>query len=168
VAGMLACEVASAVPESFEKMVLVGPYGLYDETDPIVNLSGISPANRPKMLVKNADAYQAVFMPPPDANEFERKEFSMLTHRSDEAVARLAGPRGDLQLGRRLHRIRTPTLLIWGEQDQLVPVSYARRFADGVRGYSRIEIVPSAGHLATIDAPDTVASLVLSFIDERV
>ena len=88
----------------------------------------------------------------------------MLAYRCDEAVARLVWPFGNVGLERRIHRITTPTLLIWGEKDQLVPTSYARRFAEGMSGPSTVEIVKDAGHLATVDQPEAVAKLVLDFV----
>ena len=39
---------------------------------------------------------------------------------------------GDLGLAKRLHRVRAPSLLVWGSDDRLVPPSYAKRWTDRV------------------------------------
>jgi pimeloyl-ACP methyl ester carboxylesterase len=119
---------------------------------------------RSKLMVDDQEKYNAVFAAPADASQAEQEEFSMLSYRSDEAVTRLVWPFGEIGLKRRIHRIVTPTLLIWGENDKLVPPSYARRFSEGMSGPSRIEIVKGAGHLANVDAPEAVASLILDFV----
>ena len=49
--------------------------------------------------------------------------------RANEAAARLFWPLGDSRLARRLKLIEAPTLLLWGEQDRVMPRSYAEKFA---------------------------------------
>lgn len=164
VAGMVASEIAAASSASLGKLVLIGPYGLYDDAEPTVNLFAQSPAIRTKLMVADQDKYKAVFAADPAAPVEEQEEWAMLAYRCDEAVARLVWPFGNVGLERRIHRITTPTLLIWGDKDQLVPPSYARRFADGMSGPTKVEIVKDAGHLANVDQPDAVAKLVLDFV----
>ncbi len=68
------------------------------------------------------------------------------------ALARLAwNPRlHDPQLPHWLHRIDVPTLLVWGEDDQIVPFACHRRFKIEIR---RAELVtfPRAGHALPIE-----------------
>jgi pimeloyl-ACP methyl ester carboxylesterase len=59
--------------------------------------------------------------------------------------------------------VRAPTLLLWGESDRVIPRSYADRFAKLLGGASEIRIVPGAGHMAELDAPDAVARETLEF-----
>ncbi|HEX9556049.1 MAG TPA: alpha/beta fold hydrolase, partial [Reyranella sp.] len=55
-----------------------------------------------------------------------------------------------------------PTLILWGERDAILPPSYAKKFAAGINGASRVETVAGAGHLAYLDQPDAVARAVLA------
>ncbi|MET9145949.1 alpha/beta hydrolase [Streptomyces sp. NPDC004042] len=65
----------------------------------------------------------------------------------------------DPKLLRRLGRVRTPALLVWGESDRVVTpaygAAYAGAFADG-----RIEVVPRAGHLPQLEQPDATLALI--------
>jgi pimeloyl-ACP methyl ester carboxylesterase len=81
--------------------------------------------------------------------------------RAAEAAARAFWPLGNTGLEKRLGLIAAPTLILWGERDAVLPPSYARKFAAGINGKSRVEIVAGAGHLAYLDRPDTVADAVL-------
>ncbi len=45
-----------------------------------------------------------------------------------------------------LKSIRVPTLLLWGEHDPLVPLTYARQIAEIVPS-ARLVVVPDAGHI---------------------
>jgi pimeloyl-ACP methyl ester carboxylesterase len=84
--------------------------------------------------------------------------------RGNEAAARFLWPLGDTRLGRRLHRIAAPTLVLWGAADRIIPPSYAGRFTRAIGGHATARLVPGAGHLLELDRPDEVAALVRDFV----
>jgi pimeloyl-ACP methyl ester carboxylesterase len=68
----------------------------------------------------------------------------------------------DPKLKGRLHRIRIPTLVLWGTADRLVGEAYGRAFCgalpDGV-----FEPLAGAGHFPHIEQPKTFATRALAF-----
>lgn len=68
-------------------------------------------------------------------------------------------------LDRWLHRIKVPTLVIWGEHDKLFPSAYAKAWKMGVPN-ARVEIVPQCGHRPHIERIDTTVQAILEFLDE--
>jgi len=62
-----------------------------------------------------------------------------------------------------LHRIRIPTLILWGRDDKLFPSAYARAWADRIPDV-RVEIIPECGHRPQIEKPELAAQKVLAFI----
>jgi pimeloyl-ACP methyl ester carboxylesterase len=64
-----------------------------------------------------------------------------------------------------LQKTGNPTLLIWGEQDQQVPVKFAQRLHREIPD-STLLILPNAGHMSLFDAPTAVASALNDFINE--
>ncbi len=62
-----------------------------------------------------------------------------------------------------LEILSKPTLIIWGEQDQQVPVRYGERLHRDIPE-SQLVIVPNAGHLILFDAPNAVASALVDFV----
>ncbi len=67
-------------------------------------------------------------------------------------------------LHRDLERLRTPTLLIWGEQDRIdPPIPAAIAIADHLPN-ARLVLLPDAGHLVWFDKPDECAKLVTEFL----
>jgi pimeloyl-ACP methyl ester carboxylesterase len=56
-----------------------------------------------------------------------------------------------------------PTLIIWGEKDQQMPLHYAQRLHREIPE-SRLVIIPDAGHMILFDVPDAVASALIDFI----
>ncbi len=65
----------------------------------------------------------------------------------------------------RLGEIAVPTLLIWGEKDGITSRAHHDEIADAIPG-ARLTVVPGAGHLPTVEAPEVVAPLLTNFIDE--
>jgi pimeloyl-ACP methyl ester carboxylesterase len=72
---------------------------------------------------------------------------------------------GERGLAKRLHRIRTPTLVLWGEADRLIPPSYATEFAGAIGARTEVRILPGAGHLLDLDAAEEAAAAIESFLD---
>jgi pimeloyl-ACP methyl ester carboxylesterase len=66
-------------------------------------------------------------------------------------------------LERWLHRISVPTLVLWGEDDKLLPAQYAEVWRREVPG-AAVEIIPACGHLPHVEHAGTVAKRVLEFI----
>jgi pimeloyl-ACP methyl ester carboxylesterase len=62
-------------------------------------------------------------------------------------------------------RISVPTLVIWGEQDRMIPLEEGRRLAARIRG-ARLAIIPDAGHLPMREEPEKFSEAVRKFLDE--
>jgi pimeloyl-ACP methyl ester carboxylesterase len=59
--------------------------------------------------------------------------------------------------------INTPTLILWGEQDQLISVANAYQFQKDIKG-SILEVYKGVGHIPMEEAPSLMATSVLDFI----
>jgi pimeloyl-ACP methyl ester carboxylesterase len=68
----------------------------------------------------------------------------------------------DPKLKDRLHRIRTPTLVLWGAADRLAGESYGRAFCAAVPG-AKFEAIAGAGHFPHIEQPKAFAERALAF-----
>lgn len=68
------------------------------------------------------------------------------------------------QLSYRLHRIKVPALVLWGESDRLTPVEYGRAYAAAIPG-ARFRLILEAGHLPHVEQSLATATEVRQFID---
>lgn len=59
---------------------------------------------------------------------------------------------------------RMPTLIIWGDRDNIIPVSHAHSAHDAILG-SRLEIIPGAGHFPHVEEPLRFVEILSEFID---
>jgi pimeloyl-ACP methyl ester carboxylesterase len=90
-------------------------------------------------------------------------EFFLERARGMQAAARFLWPVPDKGLRKRLHRVRQPVLLLWGEHDGIVPPAYAEEFAS-ILPDARIELVPDASHMVTAEQPARVGEAVEAFL----
>jgi pimeloyl-ACP methyl ester carboxylesterase len=81
------------------------------------------------------------------------------------SIVRNAHPnRGTFDLHAELEGLRTPTLLIWGEQDRVdPPIPAAIAIADHLPN-ARLVLIPGAGHMPWFDKPDECATLITEFL----
>jgi pimeloyl-ACP methyl ester carboxylesterase len=99
--------------------------------------------------------------------EFVRESFAMKLKANDGSTQRLlfANPKlGSEVVGNRLSGITIPTLVVWGGDDEIVPLDQGQRYAAGIAG-AKLAIVPECGHAPSLEKPKDFLAAVLSFID---
>jgi pimeloyl-ACP methyl ester carboxylesterase len=62
-----------------------------------------------------------------------------------------------------LHQVTAPTLIVWGDQDAILPRSDQERLAAAIAG-ARLVVYAGAGHAVYWEEPERVASDLVSFI----
>jgi pimeloyl-ACP methyl ester carboxylesterase len=80
-------------------------------------------------------------------------------------TGKLCWPIPDRGLHKRLHRISTPTLIVWGADDALAPVVYAEEFHKRIAG-SQVQIIPDCGHIPQVEALDAALDVVRRFLEK--
>jgi 2-hydroxy-6-oxonona-2,4-dienedioate hydrolase len=72
-------------------------------------------------------------------------------------------PDGREWLDKNIASLQLPTLIVWGEQDAMIPVETARHFHRLIQN-SRLEIIPQCGHLPALEKPAELLQRVLNFL----
>lgn len=62
-----------------------------------------------------------------------------------------------------MKKLITPTLLVWGEDDNIIPVQIAQKMQDEIEK-SKLIIIPNATHRVPYEKPEKFASVVTQFI----
>lgn len=159
IGGWIASEILIKDSSRVVKAVLGAPLGLQTaekRTNHVTDLFMLDPKQvDATMQVTPAEKVDLSSLPEPLLERIARNA---------EAVALfgwspyLCNPK----LQQRLHRIRVPTVLLWGEQDRFAPLDYAKRFAAGLKN-GRLETLPKCGHRIYVDCAEAAAATIVKF-----
>ena len=151
--GWMAAEFAMEHRRRLHKLVLVAPAGLRVKEHPGTDLFRIPPEEVPSYLVHDLKVIERHLPKEPDA------DFLAARYREMTTIARIAWEHPySHRLPRWLSRINVPTLLIWGEQDRLLPYQQAASWAKLIAG-ARVQTFKNAGHLVLDEKPEAVKAV---------
>src|SRR6267154_2534726 len=156
--GWIAAEIATKTCERLSRLVLIGAvgakFGARDKSD-IVDIFSTPRGRWEELSFRDP----AVWLP-----DYELTAMA----RNREATALFAWHpyMYNPKLRARLHRIRIPTLFLWGAQDGFAPPAYGRSYCEGVPG-AKFEEIADSGHFPHMEQPEAVARRVIEFGLER-
>jgi pimeloyl-ACP methyl ester carboxylesterase len=163
--GMLAAELAALCSHRVRKLVLANPVGLWRDDAPVLDFFVLPPDQLVPYIIHDpeAPAVREAF-PLPDSQE-ALIEMMYQRIQSFSAAGKFMWPIPDRGLSRRIHRIQSPTLIVWGESDGLVPPIYAEDFRSNINN-SRVVIMKECAHLPMFEKRDEFVGLVSEFLGE--
>jgi pimeloyl-ACP methyl ester carboxylesterase len=149
-------------PGSLGRLVLVAPAGLKPETGEILDIFFHSPQELRGLTVHDPATipeWDELFGRAPTPPELEAAE------RNREMTARLTWKpyMHDPPLAHFLPRVSTPTLIVWGREDRIVPVICGEQY-HRLLPSSTLAVLDRCGHLPPIEQPDAFAQLVADFL----
>ena len=176
--GNVAWQYALAHPDRLDSLILVDAAGWPDagrENTPLIfRLLRIPVARR---LMKDLDLSGLIedglresFADPQFVTEAMAERYAALSrapgHR--DALLRLAagGSSRDKASREALSVITVPTLILWGEQDNVIPVAHAQAFEDAIPGAVAITY-PDAGHVPQEEVAAQSVGDLLGFLDRH-
>jgi pimeloyl-ACP methyl ester carboxylesterase len=157
--GWIAAELAVHSPERVERLALLGAAGLRIPGHMATDLFLMTPDQQVATLYKHPE--RAVFPAEPDI------DFILAMQRDMAGLARYgwAPYLNNPKLERRLHRITVPTLVLWADEDRVVPIEHARRYAERIPK-ATLRILEDCGHAMYFERPEAFADAVIEFLSE--
>jgi pimeloyl-ACP methyl ester carboxylesterase len=160
VGGWIAATLATQSSHRLKKLVLVAPAGLRVPEHPTADIFRLKPEELPAYLAQDPGML-APYVPDPHGPDF--LDFLVNDYHEMSSYARLAWERPyDPNLARWLHRVRVPTLLLYGDQDRITPAPQSKTWASLIPN-AVVHIVKDAGHLV-LDEKDEAPKAVLDFL----
>ena len=169
--GRIAWTFAAAHPDRVDRLVLISPDGFaspgfeYGKTPDVPSTIKLMRYVLPKPLVRMS-LKPAYADPDTMTDALATRYYDLMRAPGvrDAMIARMAQSiRFDPVA--RLQTIRAPTLLLWGEEDRMIPFTNA---ADYVKAIPRATLapLPGVGHLPQEEAPQPSLAIVRRFLDE--
>ena len=161
--GMFAAELAALSPHRVQRLVLANAVGLWIEEQPVADFFAMTPEQLGMALWHdpNSDVARAMMAIPQD--EQAQLEAFLLRAQHLATAGKFLWPIPDKGLKKRIHRIKAPTLILWGQSDGLVPVAYAQAFQQRIPG-AQTTIMPRCGHMSMYEDPAGFVQAVADFL----
>src|SRR5262249_50691669 len=147
-------ELATMRPSLIARLVLVSPAGIKPREGQIFD----------QFLVTHKDYILAGFHDPAKAHELWGEEFDVdqlvAWDVGREMIARIAWKPYlfTLQLPHILSEITIPTLVVWGDNDRIIPSVCGQQFFEALPN-ARLETIANAGHYVEIEQPEALTKL---------
>jgi pimeloyl-ACP methyl ester carboxylesterase len=160
--GWIAAELAVRNATRLKSLTLLAPAGIRIKGVPTGDNFIWSPEETARNLFHDQSFAEMVLKQTPSEEEAER----MLANRFMAAKLGWEPRWYNPDLERWLHRIRLPTLVLWGAEDKLLPARYAQLWGERVP-HATVEIIPACGHIPLVEKTDPTVSRILDFIGAR-
>ena len=155
--GWLAANFAAAHPQRVRGLVLAAPYGLDAPAHPLANIPAMSPDEILSALTNDPTVFAGKVPDPVD------DAFVAAQGRELQSAGRVMPGPFDPTLAGKLAALTMPSLLLWGDDDRIVPAAHAAVWEPALPN-GRSVIFTGRGHLLFHEDPEAVAE-VLAFAE---
>jgi pimeloyl-ACP methyl ester carboxylesterase len=161
--GWIAAEMAVKSCARISHLVLANPVGIKvsgRETRDIADIFALTEEQIAELAYFDPGAGKLDYKAMPEAQVRE-------VARNREATARYGWSpyMHDPKLKQRLHRIRIPTLLLWGTADRILSLPYGQAYCAAIPG-ARLQPIERAGHFPHLEQPEEFTRRLFAFVDE--
>jgi pimeloyl-ACP methyl ester carboxylesterase len=172
--GWIAAELAVLAPHRVRSLVLMSAAGLRLPEHQVADIFLMPPAKLVTMLFHEPPPTPADAQPAGTASAGTAPagapdiDAIIAAYREATSLARFSWVPylSDPKLERRLRRITAPTLVVAPDDDRLIPVAHAKRYAERIPD-ARYAEVPDCGHAMYFEKPAEFAQLTSTFLGEQ-
>lgn len=161
--GWLAAEIAATTRHAFSKLMLVGAAGMRPQTSEITDIFILSPAQITALTFHDpsqAPEYEQLYN-----NTEQTPEQRELEVQNREMAVRLTWKpyMHDPRLPHLLARVAAPTQIVWGREDQLMPLECGELYQQSISG-STLVVLDRCGHAPHLEQPDAFVTAAMQFL----
>ena len=160
--GWLAAEMAAMSPQVLDHLILIGAAGIQPKDGEITDI----------FLHGQEGTRQLAYFDPSQVPEYEElfkskrtKEEPAFPAQNQETVVRYCWKpyMFSSSLPGLLGRVRAPTLIIWGQDDQIVPLECSTLYQQALPN-ARVEVIPQCGNCPPLEKTSKFIQLVQNFL----
>jgi len=158
--GWLAAEIAIKASPRLQRLVLIDPLGVRLSERDAPDIVDFFATRQPELE-------RALWRDPAHARldhkaMSEEDAFIHFRNRESAALFGWSPYMNNPKLKGRLHRIKVPTLVLWGDDDGIVKPHYGSAYAGLIAG-ARFATLARAAHFPHIEQPQDCAGLIIAF-----
>jgi 2-hydroxy-6-oxonona-2,4-dienedioate hydrolase len=163
--GQIAAEYTSSHPQSVDKLILVSPSGIMKQSTFALDAYVMAALYPNEQSAKNAFEIMdgsGKKIPMNIINGFVTR--MKLPNAKFAFMSTLLGLKNSKLITKKLENISSPTLIIWGSDDPVIPVNFADDFVSSINNCTLYEM-NKCGHTPYVQEPELFASRVLEFLN---
>lgn len=163
--GQITAEFTSQNQDLIENLVLVSPSGIMKHSTPALDAYVLAALYPDLDGAKNA--FQMMAGSSRVVNQKIIEDFvkrMKLPNAKMAFMSTLLGLKNAEVITKSLQKISVPSLIIWGEDDPVIPVKYADDFISSIQD-CRFYMMDNCGHTPYVDDPSRFSKLVLDFLE---
>ena len=163
--GQIAADFAASCPQDIEKLALVSPSGSMKQSTPALDAYIMAALYPNEQNAKNAFEMMETSkrdIPKEIINGFIKR--MRLPNAKLAFMSTLLGLQNSKLVSTKLERISTPTILIWGSDDPVIPIIHSESFVSAIQNCKFLKM-DGCGHTPYVQEPHLFASKVLEFFN---
>jgi len=163
--GQISAEYASSNPQEIEKLILVSPSGAMKQSTPALDAYIMAALYPNEQSAKNA--FELMEGSGKTVNEEIVNGFierMRLPNAKLAFMSTLLGLKNSELITSKLQTISTPSLIIWGSNDPVIPIQHADSFVSTIQD-CRFFRMDGCGHTPYVQDPHVFASKVIEFLN---
>ena len=163
--GQITAEFTSKNQDIIKNLVLVSPSGIMKHSTPALD-AYVMAALYPN-LAGAKNAFEMMAGSTREVNEKIIEDFvkrMKLPNAKMAFMSTLLGLKNAEVITKSLQKITVPSLIIWGEDDPVIPIKYADDFVSSIQD-CRFYMMDNCGHTPYVDDPKRFSQLVLDFLE---
>jgi pimeloyl-ACP methyl ester carboxylesterase len=163
--GWLAAEIAAMCPHTLKRLILVDAAGIKPQVGDMAEIFMVSPEQTLKLR----------FYDPTQVPTYQQLVDRKLTPEEEEVQWRNREMASRLcwkpylhnpKLPAYLRGVKTPTLIIWGKQDAIIPVNCGELYHQALSN-STLHVIDRCGHSPAVEKPQEFLQVVQEFLAKR-
>lgn len=162
--GQITAEYTAKNNNSVQKLILVSPSGIMKNSTPALDAYVMA------ALYPNLDAAKNAFeMMSGSSKNIDPKIIQGFVERMQLPNAKMAfmstllGLKNSEVITKKLSSITVPTMVVWGELDPVIPVTYAETMVSAIKD-CRFFRMDGCGHTPYVEDPQTFVKIVFQFL----
>lgn len=164
IGGWVAAEVATKSIERIRHLVLVNAAGI--KTGDRLHRDMLDIFSLPQKELEACSFHDTSFAAFDPKTATEDEVYVRLRNRESTVLFGWSPYMYNPKLAGRLHRIRIPTLVLWGAADRVAPAAYGRAYAERIPG-ARFELIEKAGRFPHVEQPAALAQRIAAFAESN-
>lgn len=162
--GQIVAECAATQNQSIKKIVMIAPSGIMKESTPVLDSYTMAALYPTYETVKMA--YEMMMDEKKEVSQRTIENFILNMSQPNTKMtflSTLLGLKNSPLITEKLQLIKIPALIVWGRNDKMIPLEYAKEFVSAIKN-STLAVMEGCGHIPYEEKPHEFSKLVLDFL----